>query len=379
MDQTTFQKQLINRYVKNLATLDELEVIDYLIAEGTLDDLLMLNMQENWEIEEAAFAAEVNLVRPPVPKLKLWSRAAILVAASIAIMVVGLYLFKFSGIGRSAGDKESLVGEIAPGKNAATLTLPNGKSIILNGAKTGVVIDVSKVVYNDGTELTEASQKGMQIISTPKGGTYQVYLPDGSRVWLNAASSLKFRTTLATEPQRRVELNGEAYFEVVHNKRSPFIVTTNQQEVQVLGTHFNINSYTNELVTKTTLLEGSVSVKPIGKAEQLDQIKNSIVLKPGQQSVVNSQTLKIVQLNAENEIDWKEGDFVLENEMLESIMRKIARWYDVDIVYAKDAPLDLPLSGAVSRSKNITSVLGLIESTGKVHFNIKGKTITVSR
>jgi len=377
MDQTRFHKQLIDRYVKNLATSDELEVIDHLIAEGKLDDMLMLHMQENWEIEETAFTAEVNSVTPPVRKLKLWSRATAIVAASIAVMILGLYLFKFSGISNEDGNH--LVSEIVPGKNMATLTLSNGKNIILNSAKTGVVIDVSKIVYNDGTKISEASSVGMQIITTPKGGTYQIHLPDGSRVWLNAASSLKFSTTLATGSQRRVELNGEGYFEVAPNKRSPFIVATAKQEVRVLGTHFNINSYINESVTKTTLLEGSVSVKPAGTAEQLGQFKNTVKLNPGEQSILNGQTLKVVPVNVENEIDWKEGDFVLQNEKLESIMRKVARWYDVDIVYSDNAPLDLPLSGAVSRSKNITSVLGLIESTEKVHFKIKGRTVTVSR
>nr|WP_121269566.1 FecR family protein [Pedobacter schmidteae] len=272
---------------------------------------------------------------------------------------------------------------IIPGGNKATLTLANGKIIDLTAAHTGNVgvqsgIHITKtadgqLIYRVAeTSAVEDPQRiAYNTIATPKGGQYQILLPDGSRVWLNAASSLRYPAQINSSRERRVELNGEAYFEIAKADRKPFIVATAEQEVMVLGTHFNVKSYADDGSTKTTLLEGSVQVK--AKVNGI----SVVILKPGQQSELKQDGIKVVAVEAEDEIDWKNGDFVFKEENLESMMRKIARWYDVQIVYQENVPKNITLEGLVSRSKSIGEVLAIIESTGKVHFKIEGRKINV--
>ncbi|KLT63695.1 FecR family protein [Pedobacter sp. BMA] len=269
--------------------------------------------------------------------------------------------------------------DIKAGRDKAVLILANGKRIDLDKTGTGYLADqtgvkISKtadgqVVYNMPQQIEQVEKPEYNTIQTPAGGQYQVNLPDGTKVWLNASSSVTFTTSF--EVERRVKLKGEAYFEVskisVDGKRIPFVVETQNQKVEVLGTHFNVNAYSDERTIKTTLLEGSVKVN------------DDVLLQPNQQARGNGSDIKVLSVNAQNFIDWKNGDFILENNDFRTIMRKIARWYDVEIVYSDDAPQKLNLGGWISRSKNISSILGVMEQTGKVHFNIEGRRITVTR
>jgi len=267
--------------------------------------------------------------------------------------------------------------DIIPGKNTAKLILADGKVIVLSDAKTGVVIDAARLSYNDGSligsegETSASRPKTYMTAATPRGGTYQVVLPDGSKVWLNAASSLKFPSTFANAADRKVELTGEAYFEVAKDKIHPFIVLAKNQQVKVLGTHFNINTYTDEPEAKTTLLEGSINILNLTS-------DNSSLLLPNQQAVISGSSLQVKTIDAETAVDWKNGDFIFKDERLESIMRKVARWYNVDVVYENNAPENVVLGGMISRSRNLSAVLRLIESTGKVHFEIQGRKLIVT-
>lgn len=310
---------------------------------------------------------------------KLWSR--IVVAASIIITVAaGIWFFQSSV---TTNHKDIIAAQsILPGANRATLTLANGKTINLSDAKSGVIIGAKQLAYNDGSLIQDGNSNGNltgteQIqLTTPRGGTYQVQLPDGTKVWLNAASSLSYNTILKDgNKARKVKLNGEAYFEVakVLNKdkgtRMPFIVESKNQQVEVLGTHFNLNSYTDERDSKTTLLEGSVKVTAL-KAE--------MILKPGEQAVLMSGTnLSTSTVDVEQVVAWKNGVFVFRDENLESIMRKISRWYDVEVLYSNDAPMDATFGGYVSRSRNLFAVLERMEKTGQVKFKITGRQLTV--
>jgi len=205
-------------------------------------------------------------------------------------------------------------------------------------------------------------------ISTPVGGQYTVVLPDGSKVWLNAASSLKFPTAF-TGTERRVELTGEGYFEVAKNKHMPFKVNFNREEVEVLGTHFNISAYPDEAVTRTTLLEGSVRIS-----------KNNIkkILVPGQQAISSMQTggFNIAEVNTDEAIAWKNGLFLFHNENIRSIMKKIARWYNVDVNY-QGSFTNQEYGGRISQSKNLSEILKNLELTGTIHFKIEGRRVTV--
>ena len=279
--------------------------------------------------------------------------------------------------------------DFVPGGNKATLTLADGTRISLTDALNGELarqagVSITKtrtgqLVYEIDRQPTLRSglNKGQQVlntISTPRGGQYQIALPDGSKVWLNAESSLKYPVDFNTD-ERRVELTGEAYFEVskqgTASQRVPFIVATAQQEVEVLGTHFNVNCYSDEPVTKTTLLEGSVNVLQ-------RSTRNSRMLKPGEQSRVSiSQAAPALTIpDIEREMAWKNGLFVFKDEPIENIVKDLSRWYDVDISF-EGKPANLSYVGMVSRSKNISAVLKILESAGGLHFKIEGRKIII--
>jgi len=335
----------------------------------------------NAEIDNADLYANLELIGKQLPLKRrtvfktLWPRIAVAAAAIIFISFGGYYLLhrqKINGANLVAKT------DIAPGKNRATLTLANGKKVVLsneaNGqlaSEAGVTINKTKngeLVYTvHAAEGAAPSQ--FNTLETAKGEQYQVALPDGSHVWLNAASSLKYPVAFAGN-ERLVELTGEAYFEVAHNKAMPFKVKTGQQEVEVLGTHFNINAYNDEKATATTLLEGSVKVT-------LASNHNSVVIKPGQQSLVNNAGLNVQEVDTDEAVAWKNGYFQFSDENLGSIMRKVSRWYNVEIEY-KDASLQQQVfTGTVSRYKNVSQVIKTLELTNAAHFKIEGNKIVV--
>jgi ferric-dicitrate binding protein FerR (iron transport regulator) len=359
---------------------------------------------------------------------KLWPRIA---AAAAILLVVGAGLFYYVSRDAESGRHPELVSgshDVAPGKNTATITLANGKTIQLSDAKTGVIVGASGLKYNDGSAVGPSSRgtEGslghansrdlsrtveMTEVATPRGGQYQITLPDGTKVWLNAASNLSFPSTFQGLGIRKVELSGEAYFEVVKDKKHPFIVLTEKQEVEVLGTHFNINSYADETSTKTTLLEGSVRVSlgsrhlddrrdllnstdkrslPYGRDDEKGRDNgksrdggvsgNGVILKPGEQArVTTNNRIRVAEADLAEVTAWKNGDFIFKTEDFKTIMRKVARWYNVDIVFDASAPTNLSLGGVVSRTKNISAVLKIMEATGDVHFKIEGRRITVTK
>ncbi|TDE09604.1 FecR family protein [Dyadobacter psychrotolerans] len=258
--------------------------------------------------------------------------------------------------------------------NKAVLTLADGSAIILDNSPNGtvskqgstVVDKTSKgqLIYRPGT-TSVAQAENINTLTTPKGGQYQLQLPDGSKVWLNAASSLKFPAAFGSS-ERRVELSGEAYFEIAKNAQKPFKVMIAQGAViEVLGTHFNVMAYQNEKNVSTTLLEGSVKITKSNLA---------LTIKPGQQAVLNN-TLQAFQVDTEQEIAWQKGDFQFSNTDFAGILRELERWYDVDFVYE-----DLPskkLNGIVSRTYNLSQVLRMLEITGGVQFKKEGRQIRV--
>jgi len=297
-------------------------------------------------------------------------------AAAAVVFIV----FSFTAYLSLQKKKEHVfVSDVAPGKNKAILTLADGKKISLSDAMNGDVakeagFSITKtangqLVYNmAGSE--NVNDASLNTISTPNGGEWQIQLPDGSTVWLNAASSIQYSLNIGTAKQRLVKLDGEAYFEVVKNAAHPFIVETDKQSVEVLGTHFNINSYKDERVTKTTLLEGSVRVSH-------NTTNESEVLKPGEQSLVSVSGMDVKEVNVDEAIAWKNGYFMFNNERQESILRKVARWYNVEIEYADADAKNVMYYGTVSRFEKISKVLTKLEQTGEVRFDIKGNKVIV--
>ncbi|WP_316838223.1 FecR family protein [Pedobacter nutrimenti] len=393
----TEEKQLqawLDSDLENKVLFDQLNDADYrrvqLQAMGSFTDE---------ETALAGFLAKQKLTKQKLTKqkfekktYKLWPRIA---AAAAILLIVGLSIFfytsyfsapRHSGAGQDLGLASN---DIKPGSNKAYLVLSNGKRLSLTDAANGELakeagVEITKtadgqVVYKTASDISDRINgrhpeldsgsphqysNALNTIETPRGGQYQIRLPDGSKVWLNAASKLIYPVSFNGRGQREVSLDGEAYFEIYKNKLQPFVVKSKNQEVTVLGTHFNINSYTDEGSVKTTLLEGSVRV-------------NEAVLKPGQQSILAGGKISVVLADLDETMAWQKGDFVFKNESLESIMKKISRWYDVEVVYAKGAPKNITLGGLISRNKNLSAVLKMMEMTKKVKFKVEGKKVTV--
>ncbi|WP_316818478.1 FecR family protein [Pedobacter nyackensis] len=371
-------KELLRKYADGNCTEDE-----KLLFEQWYLNLNRTNHAQLTETELEQAEREMGLtlaISPAVKTKSLWPYYS---AAATVLLCLGIVFF-FNKSNRLLTDEKReaaiALNEIKPGKNTATLTLSNGKSITLSDVKSGVVIDASKLTYNDGSVVTNnndrqnsttPSYSGQLKASTPRGGTYQIILPDGTKVWLNASSELKFPASFNQSKQRSVELSGEAYFEVAKNKMKPFMVRSNGQEIEVLGTHFNVNSYLDEKVAKTTLLEGAVKISQLKGNNPA-----SYVLRPGQQAIAGN-TIVIKNVDAMDAIDWKNGMFIFNKESLESIMRKLSRWYDVDVVFEDEKLKSKLLGGTVSRFSTVTEVLEVLELTELAHFKIKGRSIMV--
>jgi ferric-dicitrate binding protein FerR (iron transport regulator) len=408
-------KALVEKYNKGLATAEEKALLENWYAKKSeelflKDDEIDFNAIEA-ELRNRTFEyAGLSENAEPVKRRTLWPRIA---AAAAILLVIGTSLFFYTNTLRhpDAGQDPALASnDIAPGKFGATLTLANGKQILLSEAKTGKLAKQSGatitknadgqlvyVISSEGSDTESSSaQAGRPLsavemtntLTTAKGETYQVRLPDGTSIWLNAASTLKYPASFDAHKNRRVELSGEAYFEVAKDKAHPFIVATDKQEVEVLGTHFNINSYADEPNTKTTLLEGSVRVSLDGRHPNIprhpelvsgSRTNQGITLKPGQQSILTSPNLlNVATVDGNDIIAWKEGKFKCKSETLESLMRKVARWYNVDVVYEGLEVKSQTFSGTLSRFDNVSKLLKRIELTGEASFKIEGKKIIVN-
>ncbi|RLJ76839.1 FecR family protein [Pedobacter alluvionis] len=339
----------------------------------------------------AKILSDVSQAAPELPKVQKLNRSykriiSIGIAASILLIAgIGYLMLK----NNSTNHDRFVIAkkyDLPAGTDKAILTLSDGRVIDLNKDAVGKIateagIEITK--SSDGTLVykalnTKDKSVGFNTITTPIGGQYTIILPDGSKVWLNSGSSLKYPTTFAASG-RNVILTGEGYFEVTHiegtNGRVPFSVSViknnaQSEKVQVLGTHFNINAYADEPFIKTTLLKGSVSVA-------LNDNKTTL-LKPGQLAKLSNQNIQVQEADTEMAVAWKNGAFVF-REDLRSAMRKIARWYDVEIVYEETAPENLMLGGWMSRGTNISEVLNHIQLTGKVHFKLEGRRVIVSK
>ncbi|WP_290710621.1 FecR family protein, partial [Flavihumibacter sp. CACIAM 22H1] len=264
---------------------------------------------------------------------------------------------------------------IAPGSEKAILTLSDGSQLVLDDSANGVLATQgsAQIVKNEEGEISYAgikNEKSAELFNsmqTPRGGHYRLVLPDGTKVWLNASSSIRYPVAF-NQQERRVEISGEVYFEVAHDKAHPFIVNTGSSSVHVLGTSFNINSYADEPWQTTTLVEGSI------RMEKNNQFS---LLRPGQQARIKpNSSIDILEVQDIEEVTaWKNGVFLFNSRDVQSIMRQISRWYDVEIVYQGSFSKET-FSGIVSKSSSIEQVLKILEASG-VHFKLDGKKLIV--
>lgn len=331
-------------------------------------DQLALDKSESWNI----LAQEYNRFRPVQ---RLWPRIAI--AASMLITFsAGLYFYR-ENIQQKVF-KTQYTHAAQGEKNKAILTLANGRQISLTEARNGELAEQSgikitktkdgQLVYSATANSGTSESFNYNSIQIPKGQQYQLTLPDGTKVWLNAASALRYPTRF-TGRERRVELSGEAYFEVAKNKAMPFHVNSGKQDVEVLGTHFNVNSYADEKVIETTLLEGSVKVT--------DQFSHSAqVISPGQQaSLFPDHDITVKEADVSKAVAWKNGDFSFRNDDLPYIMRQISRWYDVEVVYQGTIPPS-KFAGQASRKITLNQMMDIIKASG-VQVTLKDRTLFI--
>lgn len=360
-------KTLLEKFDAGTCTEEEISLLESWYLNWQIDEPFEFNVAATDQSLERIWTRLQEEERKPV---KLYSRSWITWAAAV-ILIAGIGLLFYKTDYFNDQENNRYASEIKPGSNKAFLTLSNGHIINLSASKSGLSITENQLRYNDGTELKTAQvilpeHENEITIHTPKGGTYQITLPDGTKVWLNASTHLTYLGQSEKNDKRQVKLSGEAYFEVAKDKTRPFIVQTNKQYIEVLGTHFNVSNYNDDDIVTTTLLEGRVKI-------------NKMILSPGQQSVLANGQAKIVEADLESVMDWKNEDFVFKGEDFKTSMRKIARWYDVEIVYAIDINEDIRLGGWVSRKSNLSDVLKRIEITEKVHFKIEGRKIIVER
>lgn len=308
---------------------------------------------------------EVAPVRTIRPRRYQWAAAA-----AILVLVAGAYLWLQRPAKHPA--MQPPIAHVVPGSNKAVLTLSDGSTITLDSTGHQVIRQGATAIHQQGGQLKYDAQSASAAIqyntlATPRGGQFRITLPDGTQVWLNAASTLRYPTAF-TGPERLVEVNGEAYFEVAGNAARPFKVKIKNAEVLVLGTSFNVNAYADEPITQTTLLQGSI---------KLSANNNQVLLKPGQQATLaTGKEFHIDEVNPNDAIAWKNGYFLFKNESIESVMRTIARWYDVDVTYQGDVTKQR-LGGTVSRYEKLEDLLKTIELTKSLKFKIEGRRVTI--
>jgi ferric-dicitrate binding protein FerR (iron transport regulator) len=352
-------KQLLNKYL-----------------DGTADPAERRLVEEYYTRLAAKAAPEA---KPWPYRMRVWIPAALLVLAAAGT-------FFWASVRREKAvtrikEAPSWQADIAPGGNKATLTLADGRNIVLDSTRNGAITrqGSAKVMKLDDGRLAYAARAPMgsdaepamvayNILSTPRGGRYKVSLSDGSNVWLNAASSVRYPTVFSGK-ERVVEITGEAYFEVKKDPDMPFIVKVNGAEVRVLGTDFNVMAYKDEEDWRTTLVNGAVIVR---------EGSSTGVLKPGEQAVMRpSEGVKLAKdPDLEEALAWKNDLFSFNNADIHAVMRQLSRWYDVDISY--EGNVVQHFNGDVPRAVNVSRVLKMLELTGGVHFRIEGKQIVVT-
>ncbi|UOR03902.1 FecR domain-containing protein [Hymenobacter aerilatus] len=361
---TAAEQQRLDAYLATLETSTELPWDEATMGNQTATRRALLDQ----------LTASRQPVRAITPRWQWWSMAAVV---ALLLLATGLYRWQqrpVNPVATASPTTPRPAPDFAPGRNQATLMLADGSTIRLDDAQNGIVAQQGGTTVQktqagalryDANSQRAAAQ--FNTVTTPRGGQYQLVLPDGSRVWLNAASSLRFPTAFAGQ-ERRVELTGEAYFEVAKNAKQPFKVGVGATEVTVLGTHFNVMAYPDEPALTTTLLEGAVRVS---------NGPHQAVLHPGQQARQQaSGALAVAAVDPQHAVAWKNGYFVFNDESIESIMRQVSRWYDVDVEYqGKMAGKDF--NGTVSRFQSASQVLQLLELTGAVHFKTQNNRITV--
>ncbi|UPK66765.1 FecR family protein [Chitinophaga filiformis] len=371
---------LLERYVNKSCSREELDELFAAIGKGDDPEALERFLEESWHADLAApdidYEQVYQQIRPvQQPRRAVITLKRVAVAAAFVLVAGATYWLaaRRQAVPKPALAEQALPASIAPGTNRAVLTLADGSVVTLDSTGKQVIRQGGIAIQQQNGQLSYGSQPAdgtvhYNKLTTPRGGQFRVVLPDGTKVWLNSASMLRYPTAF-TGRERVVELEGQGYFEVAANAQQPFKVKVHSMEVQVLGTDFDIMAYRDEASINTTLLAGSVQVKE-GSNEQ--------ILRPGQQAVMNNEdhqlTVRIADIKKVTA--WKNGLFVFNNMALPAILREVARWYDVDIVYMASPGTEL-YGGGIGRNLQLADILALLEGNGYNHFRVEGRKVIV--
>jgi hypothetical protein len=378
---------LLEKLVTGTITLSEERELDVWYSECIQSDLMegadvrALNKREKKRLRRKIYTALSKQVdgKTPGKVVPFYSNQTftgkIAAVAFVLILALGgLLVYNNIGVKKPAVyvSKDIPKQDIVPGHNGATLHLSNGKTIDLDTAKDGVIADQNGVqIVKKNGKLNYVGKTDDVIyndIVTTRGQQWQLELSDGTKVWLNAASSIHYPLSFKGK-ERIVKITGEAYFEVVHNEAQPFKIQVGNIQIEDIGTELNVNAYTDEPSLKTTLVNGSIKVSTGNESK---------LLTPGQQAITLKENNSIQvkkEVNVDEVISWKNGQIQFENESLQTIMRQISRWYDVDITYDGDIPHKI-FTGAISRKSDLSELLRILKFEG-VHFTLEGRTIVV--
>ncbi len=382
--------ELLKKHKEGTASKEEVEFLhayydlfdakEDVLAAMDPADIAALKQSIRAGIDEQIAVTEPAIVRSISTRYKWLAAASVLLLFSIATFV---FISRKPANETASVKNESTVApavnDIAPGTNQAVLTLADGTVIALDDKANGVISEQQGAVVKkaaDGHVLYASNEKAAAVIntiSTPNGGQYRLTLADGTNVWLNAASSITFPTAF-TGATREVKITGEAYFEVAKDKQHPFKVISENQVIEVLGTHFNVNTYNDEPAEKTTLLEGSVRVTRKSKDNKETATK---ILVPGQQSLLyrSKASIRVQSADTEEAVAWKNGYFKFDRVDIQTIMRQVARWYNVEIEYRGGISDDV-FVGKIARSENVSGVLRIL-ALSKIKTAVEGRKIIV--
>ncbi|MEO6000347.1 MAG: FecR domain-containing protein [Chitinophagaceae bacterium] len=389
-------RYLLYKFFRNQCTPAEKVELARWIKESAHDATLKEILEDAWKeyepiqsmsgLKAEAFLADIfkqeemteQTLAARVPVKHIWWKGLSVAAILILVLGAGTYFLVFNDrtqkIAKETKQPVLISNDAFPGKQQAILTLSDGSQIILDSASNGTLPKQGYTnIINKKGELVYYSPEERfptilyNTLTTHRGQLYPLGLSDGSKVWLNSASSIRFPVAFYGK-DRMVEVTGEAYFEVAKNPNKPFKVKLNGMEIEVLGTHFNVNAYADESIIKTTLLEGSVKITGAN---------TSLLLSPGQQAglVSNKKIELIKQVDMEEAVSWKDGYFHFKNASLQTVMRQLSRWYDVDVVYETKEPVQF-FGGDIERNLNLSQVLKILERS-QVHAKINGNKLIV--
>lgn len=363
-------KELFERYKNGQCTEEELRLLREWAIYGDFEDE---ELSKEEMLKDLTSLEPLLPLRTPNARRLLYLRVAAYAASLVFVLGMVYYFYQHSFSGTFLEENPMELATLEPGSNKAVLQLDDGSLVVLDtlAQNQRIQLDDAWVQLNEEGQLVYLPQEGSRVaknnqIITPKGGQYEIILPDGTQVWLNSDSKLAFANNFENQIERRVTLEGEAYFNVSKDADHPFVVSVKEQQVKVLGTEFNVNAYVENAFIKTSLVEGSV-------------LFNADCLSPGESALFENNKTTVYADNIDDVIAWKNGYFVFFEESLEEAMQKVARWYDLEISFADKETKSILFGGSISKYENAIEVFNMIEKAGDVKIIVEGKKATVHK